>query len=156
MIRIQMSVFSFNPLPGGVPFLYPLKTLENRRFSDVFRGYKKGIPGSYGLATRSRECAFMHFDISKTECLMSQCSTVKQLLGAKPDLLRWVDQSLFHCKVPNSLNNNLGRLQTSHNQHVNYNIVIRNGSVSYDYDYKETRSYYQFCCSLNQTSSFYF
>ena len=95
-----MSVFLFNPLPGGVPFLDPLKTLENRRFSDAFRVYTKGIPGSYGLAKRSPECAFMYFDISKTECLMSQSSTVKQLLGAKPDLLWWVDQSLFHCKVP--------------------------------------------------------
>ena len=38
---------SFNPFHANIPFLYPpenvpLKTSENRRFSDVFRGYKKG------------------------------------------------------------------------------------------------------------------
>ena len=31
----------FNPLLPGVPFLYPLKTSENLRFSDVFRVYKR-------------------------------------------------------------------------------------------------------------------
>ena len=31
-----------NLFQANVPFLYPLKTSENRRFSDVFRGYKKG------------------------------------------------------------------------------------------------------------------
>ena len=27
-----------NPFPTNVPLLYPLKTLQNRRFSDVFGG----------------------------------------------------------------------------------------------------------------------
>ena len=31
-----------NPFQTNVSFLYPLKTSENRRFSDVFRGYRKG------------------------------------------------------------------------------------------------------------------
>ena len=31
---------SFNPLMSSVTFLYPLKTSEKLRFSDVFRGYK--------------------------------------------------------------------------------------------------------------------
>ena len=31
---------SFKPLMSSVTFLYPLKTSENLRFSDVFRGYK--------------------------------------------------------------------------------------------------------------------
>ena len=35
-----------NPLLPGVPFLYTLKTSENLRFSDIFRGYKKEAPGS--------------------------------------------------------------------------------------------------------------
>ena len=35
-------------LPGA-PFLYPLKTSENLRFSDVFGWYKMGTPGSNGL-----------------------------------------------------------------------------------------------------------
>ena len=34
---------------SGVSFLCPLKTSENLWFSDVFRGYKKGTPGSNGL-----------------------------------------------------------------------------------------------------------
>ena len=29
-----------NLFPVDVPHLYPLKTSENRRFSDVFRGYR--------------------------------------------------------------------------------------------------------------------
>ena len=38
-----------NPLLPDVLFLYPLKTSENLWFSDVFRGYKNGTPGSNGL-----------------------------------------------------------------------------------------------------------
>ena len=33
---------SINPFQVNVPFLYLLKTSENQRFSDVFRGYRKG------------------------------------------------------------------------------------------------------------------
>ena len=32
-------------------FLYPLEASENRMFSDVFRGYKKGTSSSNGLIT---------------------------------------------------------------------------------------------------------
>ena len=32
-----------NPCQANVPFLYPLKTLENPRFSVVFRGYKNEL-----------------------------------------------------------------------------------------------------------------
>ena len=39
----------------AVPFLNPLKTSENLRFSDVFRGYKKGSLGNNGLIYR--KCA---------------------------------------------------------------------------------------------------
>ena len=39
---------SLNPLLPSVPFLYLLKTSEKLWFSDVFRGYKKGTPGSNG------------------------------------------------------------------------------------------------------------
>ena len=38
-----------NPLLSGVPFLYPLKASENRGFSGIFKGYKKGILGGNGL-----------------------------------------------------------------------------------------------------------
>ena len=33
----------FNPFSTNVRFLYPMKTSENRRTSDVFRGYRSGI-----------------------------------------------------------------------------------------------------------------
>ena len=36
-----------NPLKPGVVFLYALKT--SKRFSDVFRGYRKETPGCNGL-----------------------------------------------------------------------------------------------------------
>ena len=34
---------SFNSFQANVPFLYPMKTSEKQRFSDVFRGYRKVI-----------------------------------------------------------------------------------------------------------------
>ena len=34
-----------NPFQPDVPFLYPLKTSENKRFSDIFRGYRNRTPG---------------------------------------------------------------------------------------------------------------
>ena len=45
---LSLSYF-INPLLSGVLFLYLLKTSENHRFSDIFRGCKKGAPGSNGL-----------------------------------------------------------------------------------------------------------
>ena len=39
----------FNPFLANVPFLYPLKTQENQKFSCVFRGYKMGILARNGL-----------------------------------------------------------------------------------------------------------
>ena len=38
----------------NVTFLYPLKTSENGRFSDVFRGYGNVTLGEYGLTQFSR------------------------------------------------------------------------------------------------------
>ena len=38
-----------NLIWSDIPFLYLLKTSENLRFCDVFRGYKRGTPGSSGL-----------------------------------------------------------------------------------------------------------
>ena len=31
-----------NPFHTNASFLYPLKTAENQRFSDIFRGYRNG------------------------------------------------------------------------------------------------------------------
>ena len=36
------NLFKVNNKDTNVPFLYPLKTSENQRFSDVFRGYTNG------------------------------------------------------------------------------------------------------------------
>ena len=43
-----------SPLQPGVAFLYSLKTSENLRFSDVFRGYRKATPGCNELSTLPR------------------------------------------------------------------------------------------------------
>ena len=32
---------SFNPIHVSALFLYPPETLENQKFSDIFRGYRK-------------------------------------------------------------------------------------------------------------------
>ena len=37
--RNKLNTLEINPFSINVPLLYPLKT-ENRRFSDVFRGYR--------------------------------------------------------------------------------------------------------------------
>ena len=39
-MRIVCNVF-FNPFHEAILFLYPLKILENQKFADVFRGYRK-------------------------------------------------------------------------------------------------------------------
>lgn len=39
----------FNLLLAVAPFYTPLKTSENRRFSNVFSGYKNGTSGNKGL-----------------------------------------------------------------------------------------------------------
>ena len=38
-----------NPFSTNVPLLYPLKTENHRRFSDVFRGYRSGTLAENGL-----------------------------------------------------------------------------------------------------------
>ena len=38
-----------NPFVPNAPFLYPLKTSENLRFFDVFRGWRKSALGTNGL-----------------------------------------------------------------------------------------------------------
>ena len=40
MALFAKIVNGFNPYSPSVTFLYPLKTPENLRFSDVFRGYR--------------------------------------------------------------------------------------------------------------------
>ena len=40
---------NINPFHVHIPFLYPLKTSENLKFSDVFRGYRNGTLAWIGL-----------------------------------------------------------------------------------------------------------
>ena len=42
-----------NPYSPNATFLYPLKTSENLRFSEVFRGYRNVTLGEYGLNSLS-------------------------------------------------------------------------------------------------------
>ena len=42
-------------------FLYPLKTSENHRFSDVFRGYRKRPVAWKGLTYFSQETVYIHY-----------------------------------------------------------------------------------------------
>ena len=55
----RWHIFSngFNPFSTNVPLLYPLKTSENIRFSDVFRGYRSGTLVENGL---NSICPFDH------------------------------------------------------------------------------------------------
>ena len=55
--NLKLSLFSqsgllehINPFSTNVPLLYPLKTSENRRFSNVFRGYRSGTLVENGLS----------------------------------------------------------------------------------------------------------
>ena len=46
---IPISSSNINPFSTKVPLLYLLKTSENRRFLDVFRGYRSGTLVENGL-----------------------------------------------------------------------------------------------------------
>ena len=51
MLRSLLTNYDFiNPFSANVPPLQPLKTSENRRFSDVFRGYTSGALVENGLS----------------------------------------------------------------------------------------------------------
>ena len=49
------------PYSPNVTFLHPLKTSENRRFSDVFRGYRNVTLGEYGLISLLTEAIGVEF-----------------------------------------------------------------------------------------------
>ena len=48
-IEREAPVPFVNPFVPNAPFLYPLKTSENRKFSYIFRRWKKGALGTNGL-----------------------------------------------------------------------------------------------------------
>ena len=67
-------LFIINPFSTNIPLLYPLKTLENRRFSDVFRGYRCATLIENELMAwrfvKSQKCKRLH--TSKTEKMHPQ------------------------------------------------------------------------------------
>ena len=48
-MRDIFTLCSFNPFHAAAPFVYPLKTSENQRFSDVLIGCRKRIVSWNGL-----------------------------------------------------------------------------------------------------------
>ena len=65
-----------DPLQPNVPFLYPLKTSENQRFSDVFRGYRNVASAWNGLA-----CSLLYqkFEMNMF-CYMKYSWTILKIL----------------------------------------------------------------------------
>ena len=62
-----------NPFPTNALLLYPLKTLENHRFSDIFRGYRSGILVEKGLTFSSLILTFIvNYDHLGTRLRKSQ------------------------------------------------------------------------------------
>ena len=55
-VNTNKNNLQFHPFLPKFPILYPLETLENVRFSDVYRGYKKGTLGWNEL--KSLTCFF--------------------------------------------------------------------------------------------------
>ena len=49
LIVLLQNHQDINPFSNNVPLLYPRKTSENRRFSDVFTGYRSGTLVENGL-----------------------------------------------------------------------------------------------------------
>ena len=63
----SFKVIRFNPYFPNVTFLYPLKTSENPRFSDVFRGYRNVTLGEYGLIRLILEAKFGSLKMKKKQ-----------------------------------------------------------------------------------------
>ena len=53
-LRIDSHSCILNPYSPNVTFLYPLKTSQNRMFSDVFRGHRNVTLEEYGLKLLKR------------------------------------------------------------------------------------------------------
>ena len=76
---ININNLQFHPFLFNVPILYPLETIEDRRFSDVHRGYKRGTQGWIEL--KSLTCFFSMFPFilpenirkPKVTCVISGC-----------------------------------------------------------------------------------
>ena len=65
LINHISCIFSINPFPADVPILYPLKTLENQRFSGVFRVYKMGTLAGNGLIAPYESVNLMEINLNK-------------------------------------------------------------------------------------------
>ena len=63
-IDILKRCEDIDPFWTSAPFLYSLKTSENQRFYDVFRGYKKTLPAKDELKQMSQSCSDVFFLIA--------------------------------------------------------------------------------------------
>ena len=69
-LKYDKKCFSNNTFHANVPFLYPLKTSENRRLPDICRGYRNVTLGLNGL--------MMHQKSTRISC--SFCSVAQKYL----------------------------------------------------------------------------
>ena len=69
--KLRFYHSSFNPFVPNASFLYLLKTSENRRLSDIFRGQRKGPLGTNELSTV----------FSQKKNILNHCT--KKILGLK-------------------------------------------------------------------------
>ena len=72
-------ILIFNPFVSSARFLYPLKTSETLRFSDVFREQRKGALGTNNLMKQ------------KADELLRDYSAIKQHVDYSP----WLHFSTF-------------------------------------------------------------
>ena len=60
LIQCNIKKCNINPFSTNAPFLFPLKTLEKRRFSSVFRGYRSGTLVENALNSSISNSAILH------------------------------------------------------------------------------------------------
>ena len=83
-----------NPLISSVTFIYPLKTSEKGRFSDVFRGYKNVTLDINGLMENFIFCAVTDtLDIANPTAIAAVMAPTKSIRRNKSFLLTTLD----HC-----------------------------------------------------------
>ena len=76
-----------NPFQSSVAFLYPLKTSENLRFSDVSRGYRKATSGCNGLNKNNAHFWLLFQSYEITKWLFPLCWRMREIAMSKLSLL---------------------------------------------------------------------
>ena len=67
------EMYCINPFSTNVPLVYPLKTSEKLRFSDVFRGYTSGTLVENGLLLYRLHFTFKLSQIGSSVQLRNRC-----------------------------------------------------------------------------------